>query len=69
MPKHPALLHEINEMSMRIKVWHLNKDELTKEQFDKLTERLPKVEWQEVEDLLMRAHRAINEQREDPRKY
>lgn len=69
LPKYPKLLEEINNMSMRIKIWKINRQELTEEQFEKLKSHLSDTDWKEVQDLLMRAYRAINEQREDPRKY
>jgi len=70
LPKHPNLLHEINQMSIRIKSWHLIKsNEITPEQLDKLRAHNPHPEWQEVVDLLRRAYDAINEQRENPRRY
>lgn len=69
LPKHPQLLHEINQMSMRIKTWKLNNEEMTLEQMEKLQSHFPNPKWSEIEDLLMRSYTAINEQRENPRKY
>lgn len=70
LPKHPKLLHEINQMSIRIKAWYLidwskhNEDERFQ-----LQSHNPMPTWEEIEKLLMEAYQAINEQREDPRKY
>lgn len=71
LPKHPQLLHELNQMSIRIKSWHLIKEGegATAEQLDKLKAHNPCPEWKEVVELLEKARNAINEQRQDPRKY
>lgn len=72
LPKHPQLLHELNQMSIRIKAWHLIKDGeggATTENLEKLRAHNAWPEWEEVVDLLHKAYHAINEQREDPRKY
>ncbi len=71
LPKHPALLHELNQMSIRVKVWHIIKtnQDATPEQLDKLKAHNPYPEWKEIVDLLERARNAINEQRHDPRRY
>jgi len=70
MPKHPQLLHEINQTSIAIKAWFLiDWSKLTEEQKDKLQAHNPRPTWEEIENLLMRCYHAIDEQREDPRKY
>lgn len=73
LPKHPELLHEINNMSIRIKIWSLIPTEemahLTEQQRDDMYAKNPKPEWSEIVDLLIRAYNAINEQRENPRRY
>ena len=71
LPKHPQLLHELNQMIIRIKAWHLIEpnEETTAEQLDKLRAHNPWAEWEEIIELLRKAYNAINEQREDPRKY
>ena len=71
MPKHPQLLHELNQMSIRIKSWHLIKEGqgATAEQLDKLRAHNPSPDWKEIVDLLERARNAIDQQRENPRRY
>ena len=71
LPKHSALLHEINQMSIRIKSWHLIKEGegATAEQLDKLRAHNSNPSWDEIVDLLRRSYDAINQQREDPRRY
>jgi hypothetical protein len=71
LPKHPQLLHEINQMSIRIKSWHLIKEGegATAQQLDELRSHNSNPDWQEVVELLRKAYNAINEQREDPRRY
>lgn len=69
LPKHPKLLHEINEMSICIKAWHFDLVSATPESVDKLRHNHRNPTWHEVESLLRRCYNAINEQREDPRKY
>jgi len=70
LPKHPQLLHELNQMSMRIKVWHLmDWSKYTKEQQDKLQAHNAWPEWKEVEELLMQAYRALDQERYNPVKY
>lgn len=70
LPKHPALLEEINNMSIRIKAWHLIP--LSKENtlvLDELQLRHRKPTYEEIYSLLMRCYRAINSERENPIKY
>ena len=71
LPKHPQLLHELNQMSIRIKAWHLIKEGegATAEQLEKLRAHNTWPSWDEVVELLAKARNAINEQREDPRRY
>ena len=60
LPKHPELLHEINEMSIAIKLHHLYPQEIVK---------VNSPEWEHIVELLRKCYDAINEQRYDPRKY
>ena len=70
MPKYPQLLHELNQMSIRIKAWHIiDWEQYTAEQKDKLQSHNPNPTWEEIDILLEKARRAINEQRESPIKY
>lgn len=72
LPKHPQLLHEINQMSIRIKAWHLidwKDPAYTAEQKDKLLSHNPYPDWEEVEELLMKCYRALNNEREELRKF
>lgn len=55
LPKHPDLLFRINEMIIDIR---LHQEKST-----------PAPSWDELVALLKEAYSAINEQREDPRKY
>jgi len=66
MPKHPQLLEDINETIIGIKLhWVLTED--AKVNAAKANHHCPT--FPEVIELLQRAYQAINEQREDPRKY
>lgn len=70
LPKHPKLLHDINEMSIAIKAYH--KIDWSKEAAgaeEKLKERYSEPTYDDILDMLDRAYKAINEQREDPRRY
>ena len=70
LPVHPKLLDEINDMSIRIKVWHLIKASHSNTvSLDELQLRHTKPTYEEIENLLMRCYQVINQQREDPRKY
>lgn len=55
LPKYPELLHDLNAMQIQIKLHTLNKE--------------PAPSWDSILELLNRSYNAINEQREDPRKY
>ena len=70
LPKHNSLLMEINNTVIALKAWHQidwTKESLEAE--DKLKAHNPAPTYDELIDLLQRCHKAINEQREDPRKY
>jgi hypothetical protein len=70
LPKHPKLLECMNNMSIRIKAHH--KIDWSKEEpgaEEKLKAGYPAPTYDEILDLLGRAYKAINEQREDPRRY
>lgn len=71
MPDHPNLLTELNNMSIRIKIWYQHFDKHTDppELLEKLKANHKEPTWQEIEDLLMRAYYTINEQRHDPRHF
>lgn len=72
LPKHPELLHQLNQMSIRIKAWHLIKEGeagVTTEDLNKLRAHNAWPEWNEIVDLLNLAYHAINEQRENSRRY
>lgn len=71
LPKHPKLLHEINEMSIAIKLWHIekSKDFIDDYKIGKARAGHPEPTWQQIIELLREAYKAIDEQREDPRKY
>ena len=67
MGKHPKLLEDINETIIGIKLhWVLREDD-AKVDAAKANHHCPT--FPEVIELLQRAYQAINEQREDPRKY
>lgn len=66
LPKHPQLLHEINETIIGIKLhWPLREEDAI---IDAAKKNHHCPTFPEVIDLLQRAYQAINEQREDPRK-
>ena len=71
LPKHPELLHEINETSIAIKLWHLSEgsDFIDAYKIGKARASHPEPKWQDMIDLLRKAYNAINEQRENPRRY
>lgn len=70
LPKHPALLEEINEMSMRIKVWEIIGEGIyDAKTMNELKANHPQPSWYEVEKLLMQCHQVINRERENPIKY
>jgi hypothetical protein len=68
LPKHPDLLHRINKMSIDIKLSYLLKGE-NKERAEKALGKGEPPTWEDVVNILDEARNAINEQREDPRKY
>lgn len=69
--KHPQLLERINETIIGIKVHHnVNyKDYPTRESLKKVQEGHSMPTMEQVMELLKECYNAINEQREDPRKY
>lgn len=71
LPAHPKLLAEVNEMIIAIKLHHIHPEERTTnaEGWNKAKSNYKEPTWEEVADLLRKAHGAINEQRQDPRKY
>lgn len=68
LPKHPELLRKINQMSIDIALSHLADEETVKKLADQDRVILAPT-WKDVRELLRDAYNAINEQREDPRKY
>jgi hypothetical protein len=70
LPKHPKLLEELNEMSMAIKLHHIDYPEKHEkpESWAKAAANKPVPTWERVEELILRAYHAINEQRLDPRR-
>lgn len=71
LPKHPELLRKINQMCIDIKVHYLIKNQ-DAESMSKLAQaqlQHDKPLWEDVIDILDKCRTAINEQREDPRKY
>lgn len=69
LPTHPVLLHEINEMSINIKVHHIGFSSEDMKGILELRLKRPEPSWSEVVELLRKCYDAINEQRENPRKY
>lgn len=68
-PKHSDLMDEVNDMCIAIKIHHCPFDETVKEAIEKARATTPNPTWDNVVELLNKCYRAINEQREDPRKY
>jgi hypothetical protein len=65
-PKHPELLHSINEMIIGIKLhYSLFEDDKIKE----AQKGHKKPTFADIAEKLRECYSAINEQREDPRKY
>ena len=70
LPKHGDLLHEINQTIVDIKFHDDEKPMmLDKERLEDMRKKHTKHSWQQVCELLRRCYTAINEQREDPRRY
>lgn len=71
LPAHPKLLDEVNEMIIAIKLHHTHPEERTTnaEVWNKAKENYKEPTWDEVIEVLRKSHTAINEQRQDPRKY
>lgn len=70
LPKHSKLLEEINQTIVDIKFHDDEKPMmLEKETLEDLRKKHTKHSWQDVCELLRRCYSAINQQREDPRKY
>lgn len=68
LPKHPDLLSKVNQMSIDIKLTHLASAEI-KNKMKKDNRIVKPPTWEDVAELLRKCYSAINEQREDPRKY
>jgi hypothetical protein len=68
LPKHPELLHKINETKIAIKLSYLASPEI-REKLETDKREINPPSWDDIIDLLDNCYKAINEQREDPRKY
>lgn len=68
-PKHGDLLEEINNMKIAIVAWYAEEGSLNPDGIKGLRERHKKPSWAEIQDLFQKCYNAIDEQREDPRKY
>lgn len=68
LPKHRELLNEVNQKMIDIKLTHLVTP-LQKASLEAAGRKIENPTWDEMVDLLCRCYQAINEQREDPRKY
>ena len=70
LPKHNKLLEDINQTIVDIKFHDEEKPMmLEKEKLEDMRKIHKKHSWQDVCELLHKCYYAINEQREDPRKY
>jgi hypothetical protein len=70
LPKHPQLLDEINQTIIDIKFHDDEKPMMIPtETLTDLRKKHTKHSWQDVCELLRKCYNAINEQREDPRRY
>jgi len=70
LPKHIKLLEEINQTVVDIKFHDDEKPMmLEKETLAAMRKQHKKHSWQDICQLLHKCYDAINEQREDPRKY
>lgn len=71
LPVHSELLEKLNNMSIAIKLHHIECEEKKQkpEEWAKAASTKPVPTWEDVQELIMRAYHAINEQRRDPRKY
>jgi hypothetical protein len=70
LPKHGDLLKDINDMSIAIKGYHKIDWSKEKPGAEEAIKKIhPEPTYDDIIDLLRRAYNAINEQREDPRKY
>lgn len=70
LPKHGKLLEEINQTIIDVKIQDEEKPiVLEKEKLDDLRSKHKKHSLQDLCELLKKCYNAINEQREDPRRY
>ena len=69
LPKHPELLHEINEMSIAIKLHHLSAQENPQNKIIAAKVRVNSPEWGDIVELLRKCYKAVDEQRETLKKY
>lgn len=70
LPKHLKLLEEINQTIVDIKFHDDEKPMmLPKEKLEDMRKRHTKHSLQDICELLRKCYNAINEQREDPRRY
>jgi hypothetical protein len=70
LPKHNKLLEEINQTIVDIKFHDDEKPMMIeKETLEACRKKHKKHSWKDVCELLRKCYNAINEQREDPRKY
>lgn len=70
LPKHGKLLEEINQTIIDIKFHDDEKPIIPeKEELEEQRKKHTKHSWQDVCELLRKCYTAINEQRQDPRKY
>ncbi len=70
LPKHGDLLKEILDAKISIKLHNVKAEDMEDpEAIYKARANHPKLSSDDLLDLLQRCYRAINEQREDPRKY
>jgi hypothetical protein len=70
LPKHRELLEEVNQTIIDIKFHDDEKPMMIETKaLEDLRKKHKKHSWQDICELLRKCYNAINEQREDPRKY
>jgi hypothetical protein len=70
MAKHPELLHQINELSIAIKLHYYNLSENDNEDIIRKAQASTyKPTWMNVIEVLDKCYKVINDKRENPIKY
>lgn len=71
LAKHPDLLNKINETIIGVKIHNIDSEEKKQKpgEYAKAATIVSAPTWENIVELLQECYKAINEQREDPRRY